>query len=46
MENMSNPCIDELSDSEYLIHMIPHHQVAIDMSELLIKVSKNPTMLH
>ena len=46
MENKSNPCIDELSDSEYLIHMIPHHQVAIDMSELLIKVSKNPTMLH
>jgi uncharacterized protein (DUF305 family) len=31
----SNPCTDVLSDEEYLVHMIPHHQVAIDMSILL-----------
>jgi len=31
----TNPCTDILSDEEYLIHMIPHHQVAIDMSVLL-----------
>ena len=41
-----NPCIDFLSDYDYLIHMIPHHIVAIDMSKELIKVSKNPIMLH
>ena len=31
----SNPCTDKLTDIEYLEHMIPHHQVAIDISELL-----------
>ena len=40
----SNPCTDKLSDLEYLEHMIPHHQVAIDMSYLLIPNTKNPTM--
>ena len=43
---MSNPCTDVLSDSEYLEHMIPHHQVAIDMSEMLLPISKNPDVLH
>ena len=33
---MSNPCTDVLSDKEYLEHMIPHHQVAIDMSKRLL----------
>jgi uncharacterized protein (DUF305 family) len=42
----SNPCTDTLTDLEYLEHMIPHHQVAIDMSNLLVPVSQNPTMLH
>ena len=32
----SNPCTDTLTDSEYLEHMIPHHQVAIDMSKRLL----------
>ena len=31
----SNPCTDTLTDAEFLEHMIPHHQVAIDMSLLL-----------
>ena len=31
---MANPCTDKLTDKEYLEHMIPHHQVAIDMSHL------------
>ena len=43
---MSNPCTDILSDNEYLEHMIPHHQVAIDMSEMLSPISKNPDVLH
>ncbi len=43
---MSNPCTDKLTDIEYLEHMIPHHQVAIDMSNLLIPTINNPIMLH
>jgi uncharacterized protein (DUF305 family) len=42
----SNPCTDKLSELEYLDHMIPHHQVAIDMSHLLIPQTNNPTILH
>jgi uncharacterized protein (DUF305 family) len=44
--NMSNPCTDKLTDVEYLEHMIPHHQVAIDMSNLLTPIINNPIMLH
>ena len=44
--NESNPCIDKLTDLEYLHHMIPHHQVAIDMSNLLIPNTKNATILY
>ena len=43
---MTNPCTDKLTDLEYLEHMIPHHQVAIDMSNLLIPNTKNPVTLH
>ena len=42
--NKINPCTDYLSDKEFLEHMIPHHQVAIDMSLLLQPISKNPIM--
>ena len=42
-----NPCTDILSDHEYLEHMIPHHQVAIDMSIALQNANiANPTMLY
>ena len=40
----TNPCKDYLSDKDYLIHMIPHHQVAIDMCNLMIPISKSKTM--
>tara|TARA_B100001057_G_scaffold458182_1_gene507193 strand:+ start:1258 stop:1818 length:561 start_codon:yes stop_codon:yes gene_type:complete len=43
---MVNPCTDFLTDLEYLEHMIPHHQVAADMSNHLIPNTNNPTMLH
>ena len=50
MKNRDNfinePCSDKLTDKEYLLHMIPHHQVAIDMSDMLIPNTKNPQMLH
>tara|TARA_X000000950_G_scaffold270597_1_gene350577 strand:- start:829 stop:1491 length:663 start_codon:yes stop_codon:yes gene_type:complete len=39
-----NICRGYLSDNEYLEHMIPHHQVAIDISVLHQKKSKNPEM--
>jgi uncharacterized protein (DUF305 family) len=45
-QSKSNPCTDKLTDIEYLEHMIPHHQVAIDMSNLLIPITQNPMMLH
>ena len=41
-----NPCTDMLTDLEYLEHMIPHHQVAIDMSNLLIPETDDPFILH
>ena len=40
----SEPCGNNLTDKEYLIHMIPHHQVAVDISVLLQKKTKNPEM--
>ncbi|MBI29124.1 MAG: hypothetical protein CMI95_04450 [Pelagibacteraceae bacterium] len=46
LDTGSNPCTDKLSDIEYLEHMIPHHQVAIDMSNLLIPHTENPRILH
>jgi len=46
LDTGSNPCTDKLSDVEYLEHMIPHHQVAIDMSNLLIPHTENPRILH
>ena len=46
MNSILNPCTDKLTDIEYLEHMIPHHQVAIDMSNLLIPISNNPIIQH
>ena len=34
-EKLENICESKLTDREYLEHMIPHHQVAIDMSKIL-----------
>ena len=39
-----NPCNDFLSDSDYLVHMIPHHQVAVDMCNLMIPITKSKTL--
>ena len=30
-----------ITDTQYIHHMIPHHQVAIDMSKILLKHTKN-----
>jgi len=39
-----NPCDEYLSDRDYLLHMIPHHQVAVDISIDMQKKSTNPVM--
>ena len=45
LESFENePCANNLTDKEYLNHMIPHHQVAVDISILLQKKTKNPDM--
>lgn len=41
---MKNICQDNLTDIEYLKHMIPHHQVAVDISLMLQKVTKSVKM--
>ena len=38
--NESRICRTQLTEKEYFEHMIPHHQVAIDISKILIKQSK------
>lgn len=35
---------DSLTDLEYITHMIPHHQIAVDMSEQLILQTKIPSV--
>jgi len=44
--NDANPCTDKLTDSEYIYHMIPHHQVAVDMSDMLMPTIRDPIMLN
>tara|TARA_B100000575_G_scaffold294645_1_gene312612 strand:+ start:10593 stop:11231 length:639 start_codon:yes stop_codon:yes gene_type:complete len=46
IENFFNEeaCSIKITDVQYLQHMIPHHQVAIDMSIILQRNTKNPTM--
>ena len=43
-KNIKKPCDNNLSDYEYLLHMIPHHQVAVDISIMLKKKTTNPIM--
>lgn len=45
-KNMGNPCAKYVSDLEFLKHMIPHHQVAIDMSKKVIDTTNNPIILY
>ena len=36
----------KLDDDMYIKHMIPHHQVAVDMSKVLLKNTKNDFMIY
>jgi len=40
----SDQCQDKLTDVDYLLHMIPHHKVAVDISYMLQKTSKSDVM--
>lgn len=44
--HLSNPCGGYITDHEFLMHMIPHHQVAIDMSKEVMKYSTDPNILY
>lgn len=43
--NMNYPCDQELTDDEYINHMITHHEVAVYMSESHLHNTKNPIIL-
>ena len=36
----------KLDDEMYIDHMIPHHQVAVDMSKVLLKNTTNDFMIY
>jgi len=43
-KNPSTICNHVLTDDEFITHMIDHHQVAVDMSEIHLHTTKNPVM--
>jgi len=36
-----NKNLHNMTDSQYIAHMIPHHQVAVDMSKKILKMTRN-----
>jgi uncharacterized protein (DUF305 family) len=34
------------TDNEYILHMIPHHQVAVDMCKMLLKHTKSDFLIY
>jgi len=43
--NSKHLCHGPVTDDEFLEHMIPHHQMAIDMAQQVSKYSTNPAIL-
>jgi len=41
-----NPKHNIITDKDYILHMIPHHQVAIDMSKMLLKTTKSDFLIY
>jgi uncharacterized protein (DUF305 family) len=41
----TNICNKQLTDNEYITHMITHHEVAVSMSESHLNNTKNPIIL-
>ena len=45
--NMShNKNLHNMTDEMYIQHMIPHHQVAIDMSKIILKTTNNDFVIN
>ena len=44
MKNMSAPPYTGNTDKDFVAHMIPHHQGAIDMAKVELKYGKDPDM--
>jgi len=42
---MNHLCHGYVTDDQFLEHMIPHHQMAIDMAQQVLKYTKNPAIL-
>ena len=38
--------LDKMSDDGYIKHMIPHHQIAIDMSKKILKSTNNDFIIY
>ena len=45
MDHSKHLCHGKVTDDEFLEHMIPHHQMAIDMSRQVLKTTKNPAII-
>ena len=45
-EHMKHMSHMKLTDENYIEHMIPHHQVAVDMSKKLLKNTNNDFMIY
>jgi uncharacterized protein (DUF305 family) len=45
-KEMGDPCGEYISDVEFLKHMIPHHQVAVDMSKEVLKFSTDTSIIY
>lgn len=48
--NLKNPCrkhhVHIITDKQFLMHMIPHHQVAVDMSKKVLKYTRDPNIIY
>lgn len=42
---MNHLCHGKITDDQFLEHMIPHHQMAIDMAQQVSRYSNNPAIL-
>ena len=44
MQNMNSPTYTGDADKDFVSHMIPHHQGAIDMAQVELKYGKDPIL--